>query len=557
MRVRREAPHFLIASQELLLNPAQLPSAARPSHAPPRLRKQYCNVAMPLHFRHHPRARRQKRMLQRRSSPTSASGGGHNRDTQKIIDALRAAANAYQRWYRRSRKSGRESSRRSDGTNPAHSDGSTGGPLPGGSDAATAATALDNALLSALRKDYSAWVVYNRDGRLPERVYSEGMDLSALGRQVDASWLDYLTPDERARANAARADYQEYVRLGLKDKARRAAWLAGANTALGAAAAADDAASDAGAGRAASSAVSPRSALYERLHAAYAEYVNLYSAGRRARQQGRPRGSTDFTVHDSSWQTYLTPEQRARVEALRPSYNQYVNLGLHVRASRDEWLAAAAGEGEKQARQERFRQLHQAYLERQRLYRAAHGARERLEQGSSAAAMSRRTRAGAGGGKSWVDYLSPRERARVKALRPAYNEYVRLGLNRVATRDAWLAEDPDHASERRTKYEQLRALYSEHHRLYGKGRRSKEKAKSSPPETGDNMQSQESEHGDRAMLDHQQDASPKYGATAADEMRQNFGEYAMRVRATFSITAVDEEARKSSALEKPPVVGGV
>ncbi len=63
-------------------------------------------------------------------------------------------------------------------------------------------------------RDHSALVVYNRDGRRPECVYIDGMDLSVLDSDAQSLWRDYLTPDERARAAAARANFGERARFG-------------------------------------------------------------------------------------------------------------------------------------------------------------------------------------------------------------------------------------------------------------------------------------------------------------------------------------------------------
>jgi hypothetical protein len=145
-------------------------------------------------------------MLQRRVPPNRRSAAGHKlARADKKVDALRAAAKAYQRWDRRKQKAKRERARGSGsgrnalpppGPLAAPSDG-TAGDVTRSTNAA-AATTIESALVSALCKDHDAWVVYNRDGRRPECVYTEGMDLSVLDSGAQSSWLDYLTPNERA-----------------------------------------------------------------------------------------------------------------------------------------------------------------------------------------------------------------------------------------------------------------------------------------------------------------------------------------------------------------------
>ncbi len=63
----------------------------------------------------------------------------------------------------------------------------------------------------------------------------------------------------------------------------------------------------------------------------------------------------------------------------------------------------------------------------------------------------------------------------MRALRAALNEYLRLGLNYVARRTAYLAAD-DAQGSRRARYERLRPAYNEYWRLHEKAARAERAA---------------------------------------------------------------------------------
>ncbi len=62
------------------------------------------------------------------------------------------------------------------------------------------------------------------------------------------------------------------------------------------------------------------------------------------------------------------------------------------------------------------------------MYRAAKGARSKEQR-----------EAGREADVPWVERLSPNDQARVRDVRPAYNQYMRLKHNRKASRKTWLA----------------------------------------------------------------------------------------------------------------------
>jgi hypothetical protein len=178
-----------------------------------------------------------------------------------------------------------------------------------------------------------------------------------------------------------------------------------------------------------------------------------------------------------------------------------------------------------QARKERFTQLHQAYLERQRLYRTAQSA---PEQQDKKAATATGRKAGRAVDVPWMDCLSPSERPRVEAIRPEYNEFMRLGLNKEASREAWLAEDPDDEKGRRVTYELLRAAYTEHHRLYNKANRQGAKRKmNSTPETPPEIEGKQvlgsSGRYGGVERDGRRGSPGNLGATAAGEASHSLG----------------------------------
>jgi hypothetical protein len=161
------------------------------------------------------------------------------------------------------------------------------------------------------------------------------------------------------------------------------------------------------------------------------------------------------------------------VEELGERYYEYKRRGLHDKATRDAWLAGGGsgdsgsgigGDGEQHTRIERYRQLYEAYLERQRLYKAA-PAQQKKQQ---LAAEVGKTAGDGADNVSWMEHLTPEEREQAEAVRPLANQYKSLGLNRVATREAWLAEDPDAVDERRAMFERLRPQYNEFNCLHAK-----------------------------------------------------------------------------------------
>jgi hypothetical protein len=257
------------------------------------------------------------------------------------------------------------------------------------------------------------------------------------------SWMQRLAPEQQQRAAAARPGYAEYLRLRLDDRATRDARLGAA-----AGTTADD------------NAPSPRHALYERLRAAHNEYQSLYQ---RAHLLPPPQdGLTDGSPppppspphpapeadasNSPSWTQLLTPEQQARVRAARAGYNEYMRLGLGDRAVRAAWPAQPSDDalGSRQARFEWMRAAHNEYHSlcnlAQRVLKDAPGRRPAAEQASLGAACK------------------------------GYNEYLRLGLQERARREAWLAAD-DAQGSRKAVFERLRQAFNEYKRLYKLARR--------------------------------------------------------------------------------------
>jgi hypothetical protein len=446
--------------------------------------------------------RRQK--LRRRAQPPRGNGGnvsdsgGRGGSGSNISAAAKAKADAlgaFQRWYRAAKKA--EAAKNKGGSEGGGGGGGVDNTSPEGPAADTPLPA-DDPLVEAVRKDFNAWTMYKRHERLPERLHSEGMDLSVIShrRDDDNTWLEYLTPFDRARALALRDASREYVRLGLARLATREAWLAEADaekpeteqhatttttitttTITGQKKrkktkqqqqqqqqqqpnAAPDAEKAAGS--------ETRQAKLARLQTAYNTYTALYQAGKRAQMTGMPRAAPAEKLSAPrppwEWERYLLPHQRAHAAAVRERYYEFKELGLENAARRDAWLADAGEEG-RAARLERYEQLHHAYLERPRLYIAAMSRQKRQQRRQEAGSKT-----GGTDDVSWMEHLTERERKRAMAARRAADEYESLGLNRKVTRDAWLVEDPDAVEQRRAKLEALLLDISEYNRLMGKAK---------------------------------------------------------------------------------------
>jgi hypothetical protein len=454
-------------------------------------------------------ASERRQNLSRRAQPPgghdgNVSGGSSyvTSSAEAKADALGAAASAFQRWNRAAKKAG-----------AAKNKGSSGVEVGGGSadnvsaDGPPADMPLpaDDPLVEAVRRDYNAWTGYKRNGRLPARLYSDGMDLSAITRRRDGNntWLDYLTPFDRTRALAVRDASKEYVRLGLNRPETRDAWLAGADADADAKnpepqrsawatgnkksketvtqqqqqqqqqqppPQPNNAAPDAAGVAAASS--ETRQAKFARLQTAYNTHQSLYQAAKRAQRQGLPRAAATAAATPPpqrppwAWEQFLLPYQRARAAAVRELYYEFKELGLENAARRDAWLADAGEEG-RAARLRRYEQLHAAYLERPRLYIAAMSRKKRLEAGGS--------KMGGADDVSWMQHLTEREKEQAETARRAVDEYRSLGLSRKARRDAWLVEVPDAVAERQAKLEALLRGIDEYSRLKAraKARRAK------------------------------------------------------------------------------------
>jgi hypothetical protein len=69
-----------------------------------------------------------------------------------------------------------------------------------------------------VRKDYNAWTIYKRNGCLPTRLHSDGMNLGSITRRRDDDnqWLDFLTLFDRKRALALCNASTEYVQPGAQ-----------------------------------------------------------------------------------------------------------------------------------------------------------------------------------------------------------------------------------------------------------------------------------------------------------------------------------------------------
>jgi hypothetical protein len=150
-------------------------------------------------------------------------------------------------------------------------------------------------------------------------------------------------------------------------------------------------------------------------------------------------------------------------------------------------------------------------------------ARKRRQQQQRRAAGGKVHKADDG---SWMKYLTKDERRRAMAARVAVNEYRTLGLNRKASRDAWLAEDPDAVVERQRKYEKLLLRVDEYGRLSAtaKYRRAKQMAlKGATSVQEPRAQQIPKEQGDEVAQEGRQDSVGDSDNKGANEAMQNRG----------------------------------
>jgi hypothetical protein len=291
-----------------------------------------------------------RRPLRRRETP-----GALARQMLRKIELLRRAYAAYIEHFR--------------GANAAlleHLDGPSGG---GGGGATP-----ESERLVALKKDYLAWLAYLRTGKLPKQVFSAGIDLPPVERDK-YEWLPHLMPADRQSFLAALPGYREHQRL-RRSPDKRDAWLA----------------RDDGSGA--------RRELYQLMHHDYKTVQKLSGVGRAAMKAAappklrpasaaRPRATAKQKTKSRpararqrrEWLQYLSDEERARADAVLPSYNVY-NHYKNNPAERDAWLAAEGEEGLR--RRAAFKRFYEAYKEHLDLYYRAQSnmaAEHREEQG--------------------------------------------------------------------------------------------------------------------------------------------------------------------------------
>jgi hypothetical protein len=210
--------------------------------------------------------------------------------------------------------------------------------------------------LAALKKDYVAWLTYTNTGELPQRVHSAGMDLPML-QPGTYQWLEYLTPQQRQRFTASLTAHREFQRLS-KRRWKREVWLA----------------KDDGRG--------VRQAVYELMRKGYSVGEVLRKTGERAMKaagvtkqpapKARATPQTNNVLpkqkQNKEWMQYLDDDDRARVDALLPSFNAY-KRHIERPTERDAWLAAEGEEGAR--RRALYDALHESFKEYQRLFHRA------------------------------------------------------------------------------------------------------------------------------------------------------------------------------------------
>ncbi len=262
--------------------------------------------------------------------------------------------------------------------------------------------AAERARLEALRKDTMAWMAYKNTGTLPERVFSDGIDLAVQdldgGKQEGTqAWLAYLAPEQREQVAVSMAGFREYNRLDLWKKAKRDAWLAGGETdterrlrrplfdlmrernnaviklfRIGKRKKERAAAGAADRAMPSSAPPTPATAAPPPMKVPSSQTVPPQPGGDAA-TPGAPTSARRRQPRD--WLQFLSPQDRKRADALHASYNGYQRLRRNP-AQRNAWLAEDDEQG---ARRRLYERVYEAYKEHTRLYQL--GSRRRKAAG--------------------------------------------------------------------------------------------------------------------------------------------------------------------------------
>jgi hypothetical protein len=224
--------------------------------------------------------------------------------------------------------------------------------------------------LDMLRKDYLAWLTYQRTGELPQRVFSENINVSP-GYDEAYGWLSELTPERREQVEAATSAAQEYGRLRLSDKQKLEEWLAKAER------------------------QDVRRAMYDIMRKAASVQMLAMRDVRRARAKKAPKPQTAAAAtaapakpptkkkespqslssaspneskpqakapakrrSDRGWMNYLEPHEREEVEARRASFNEYSRFQKYPEELKA-WLAADDEQGTRRAL---YKRLYDDYI---------------------------------------------------------------------------------------------------------------------------------------------------------------------------------------------------
>ncbi len=196
------------------------------------------------------------------------------------------------------------------------------------------------ARLAALKRDYLSWLVYRQTHRLPEHLFSIGLDLLPLEAGWRTYW-PYLAPEQQQQFSVSLAAFYEYDYLS-RSLEQQAAWLA-KNSGLG-----------------------MHQALWELLCKGYKVATRLRMAATRTARAARfmpaqtnarrPKGIVKPKApkapatkrQEMEWLQYLDEAKREPAKALIPSVNAYERLQYNAE-ERDTWLAEDDEQGSRRA----------------------------------------------------------------------------------------------------------------------------------------------------------------------------------------------------------------